>query len=620
MSNTYYIDYGVLAGDHVDANSGVSSSLGNVGSLNAITGSGTIIATNQTYTGPDLDNTLSNAQADYAYMITLTPDSSSGATEIGGTTYMPGTYEFTDTNVTFGTGSGNNIITLDGVGTYFFLFPNGDFSTDSTLANVSINLLNGAKSTELYWIVSGNVNLQSQSGNKTTFWGLILCNGNVTLGTNSTNLGSIVAPNVTGVITVNSNNFTATSVQIPRDVSSHNYVNVESTLADNESVSIIASNTFGGIKVEAGFGGIAVDTTNSISLDANAVSNFTTTLGNLELQAIVGLVNIDGGSGINIGNDPSSTPVNIGTSSNSKLITLGNSTGTTQVDINTGTGGLHANTATGGNISLNANGASSNFTLASTANSQDLTLALTGSNASRIVLSSAGTGSDSIFLNTSTGGLTSSIGGQINFVSSSASGAAFNVDTTANSGGISLTSGNQGVVINALWGTIGLGNFVASAILLGTVGPNTITIGNTATNTRLFERFGADGHIKHQEPETALSDADATLTIAQLLLTLFTITPTVDRTLTLPTAALVVAGISGVSVNDSIDFVIINNSTSANNATSIISAGSGGSIQGNANVNAKSDNTFYTSGSGTFRLRLTNVTASTEAYVAYRIA
>src|SRR5207249_2849101 len=98
---------------------------------------------------------------------------------------------------------------------------------------------------------------------------------------------------------------------------------------------------------------------------------------------------------------------------------------------------------------------SSNFTLASSADSQDLSIALTGSHAARIVLSSTGIGSDSIFFNTSVGGLTASIIGAINMVSSSTSGAAINFDSSANNGGISLLSGNQGVVINSINGTIG---------------------------------------------------------------------------------------------------------------------------------------------------------------------
>jgi len=42
---------------------------------------------------------------------------------------------------------------------------------------------------------------------------------------------------------------------------------------------------------------------------------------------------------------------------------------------------------------------------------------------------------------------------------------------------------------------------------------------------------------------TALTDADATLTIAQLRRGILTITPTANRTLTLPTPALIVAGL-----------------------------------------------------------------------------
>ena len=124
------------------------------------------------------------------------------------------------------------------------------------------------------------------------------------------------------------------------DLTTPGYLNLESQLADNQAIRINASNTNGGIDINAGFGGIAIDTTNAISLDAAAASNFTTTVGNLELEATAGLVNIDAGAGINIGNNATTTPILIGTAPNVKNVELGSATGTSFTAIHGGTFGL----------------------------------------------------------------------------------------------------------------------------------------------------------------------------------------------------------------------------------------------------------------------------------------
>ena len=269
-------------------------------------------------------------------------------------------------------------------------------------------------------------------------------------------------------------------------------------------------------------------------------------------------------------------------------------TGASTVNINTGTGGFNTNTSVGGAISLNANGASSNFTLASTGAAQDLTLALNGANASRMVLSSQGTGTDSIFLNTSTGGLTGNITGAINFVSNSASSAAFNIDTTTNSGGISLAAGNQGVVINSLFGVVAIGNTSSPVVF----------IGNNSASTFIFNRFGTSGFLKSQQVPTPITSS--TITIGQLLSEILQIDDGAGITaLNLPTASSVVSGILLVQNNDSFDFYVINQDT-----TNTITVNPDvGSVIGNPTVNALS--------SGSFRLSVTDI--SSPAYTVYRL-
>ena len=97
--------------------------------------------------------------------------------------------------------------------------------------------------------------------------------------------------------------------------------------------------------------------------------------------------------------------------------------------------------------------------------------------------------------------------------------------------------------------------------------------------------------------------------------------PTADRAWTLPTAALAVAGVNSVAVGDCIDFSIINTGTANADEIITVSAGSGGTLVGSGAIcTANAVNDAMSTGSGLFRMRFTNVTSSSEAYVCYRIA
>lgn len=363
------------------------------------------------------------------------------------------------------------------------------------------------------------------------------------------------------------------------DLTTPGYINIESQLADNQAIKIIASNVNGGIDIDAGFGGITLDTTNSISLDAAAASNFTTTVGNLDLIATTGLVNINSGSGINLGNN--ATPV---------------------VNVVSGTSGFNVDTT--GQISLDSTGNVNNWTLTSTGNNQDLTIALLGATLSRIVLLSQGTGDDSIRI-TSLGGIDTDVSGPINFASSSSSGGAITLDTGFGGGGINLSAGSQGIAINSTSSIIGIGHWSGTDILIGTaVIARTISIGNAVAGTRIFNRYGTAGFISHQENPPELLDSDATLTTAQLLLQILIITPTSTRTLTLPDVSDVGSTIPGIQFNDSFDFSIIN--LSSTSSLTVVPAGSN-SLTGS--------NTVLPTITGKFRLRYL-----ATSYIVYRIS
>ena len=116
-------------------------------------------------------------------------------------------------------------------------------------------------------------------------------------------------------------------------------------------------------------------------------------------------------------------------------------------------------------------------------------------------------------------------------------------------------------------------------------------------------------------------DGNKTLTIAQLLTGILEADPAADRTWTLPTAALAVAGVTGVAVGDCIDFSVINTGTAGADEIITVAIGSGGTLVGSGTVPVATDTHDANSvGSGMFRIRFTNVTSSSEAYVCYRIA
>jgi hypothetical protein len=462
--------------------------------------------------------------------------------------------------------------------------------------------------------------------------------------------------------------------QLIEDIfSTNSYINIVTSLADDKALNIVASDPNGGINIDAGFGGITVDTTNAISLDGAAASNFTTSNGNLTLEATAGLVDINAGSGINVGTTSLTNIINVGTSADAKTITLGNLTSTTVVNLNSGTGGLDANstgrydfntsntasdsfklftagaadldcaggfaldTASGGAISLDAVGAASNLSISTTGNAQDLTISVTGATDSSIILYSEGTALDAISLTSASGGIVlSSAGSQAMVLTSNGgligigtwTGGDIQIGTAAVARTVYVGNNTTNTVVNinagGTAGGINIGNDNNDGgIQIGNAGTGkTIIVGNSNGGGRIFSRFGTGGFVKHQEAHVALADADATLTIGNLLTAIMSGTPTVNRTLTLPTAANAVAGISGVQVGDSISFVIINKSSAADEAQFILAAGTGGSIEGKPEVNTIQNTTptYYTSGSSIFLLRFTNVSGGTEAYVTYRIS
>ena len=122
-------------------------------------------------------------------------------------------------------------------------------------------------------------------------------------------------------------------------------------------------------------------------------------------------------------------------------------------------------------------------------------------------------------------------------------------------------------------------------------------------------------------PDESIGTGNKTLTIAQVLTQVLEEDPNGAATWTLPTAALAVAGISGVAAGDCIDFYVINTDATADIAITIAAGSGGGTVVGNAEVeSADTTADAISSGSAKFRIRFTNVTSGSEAYKVYRLA
>jgi predicted RecA/RadA family phage recombinase len=85
-----------------------------------------------------------------------------------------------------------------------------------------------------------------------------------------------------------------------------------------------------------------------------------------------------------------------------------------------------------------------------------------------------------------------------------------------------------------------------------------------------------------------------------------------SRTDVLPTAALLVAALPGVRIGDTVDCLIINGADAAETIT--LNAGSGGGFDANQTAASR---LIGQNASKVVRIRFTNVTAASEAYVVY---
>ena len=238
--------------------------------------------------------------------------------------------------------------------------------------------------------------------------------------------------------------------------------------------------TTDGVFSVTGSNDMDVDISAAISLDADAASNFNTSVGNLSFDSEAGVLVLDGHTGITADSATGGMSIDVAAASNftttsgaitveataasggriiidgadsgAQAITLTTSNAAGGVDINAGTNGLNADST--GTISLDA-AAASNFTVATDAGGEDLTIAVTGATDSSVHIQSSGTNAnDAISLTTSAGGIT----------------------MTSNNN-IIADAGGQ-IDINSSGGVINIGNDdIDQNINIGTDGDRTIAIG-----------------------------------------------------------------------------------------------------------------------------------------------
>lgn len=122
-------------------------------------------------------------------------------------------------------------------------------------------------------------------------------------------------------------------------------------------------------------------------------------------------------------------------------------------------------------------------------------------------------------------------------------------------------------------------------------------------------RGGYDGNA----PASIATAGNVTLTAAQMATGIIVRDPAgAARTDTLPTAALLVAGLPGVKVGQIVSVLIVNGADAAETIT--LAAGTGGAFDTNQTAASR---VIPQNASKLVHVRFTNVTAGAEAYVVY---
>ena len=181
-------------------------------------------------------------------------------------------------------------------------------------------------------------------------------------------------------------------------------MNLDSSQSAADAIRVNTSDAAGGIDVDAGTGGIAIDTTGAISLDSAAASNFTATGAfDLTLQSTAGSVLIDGGEAVAdaINIDASHADGGIDIDGGTAGITI-DSTGSVSIDAATASN----LTCAAGDLTLEATTGSVNVNALEDA-AQSIYLHADGGTSETIdIHADQGTGDTSVNIHSDAGGIT----------------------------------------------------------------------------------------------------------------------------------------------------------------------------------------------------------------------
>lgn len=331
-----------------------------------------------------------------------------------------------------------------GTGGFDVLATDGRFSIDAQNAASNLSLATNADAQDLTISLTGSSNssiLVSSTG--TANDAIKITASDIAGGIDiDTGTGGFMV-DTTGAVSLDSNtasNFTVTGAFDLTANSTLGSVVIAGGEAAVDAVTINATNIAGGVDINAGTGGVTIDTTAGVSIDSSTASNFTLT-GTDQLS----FVNTSGKVLVESGR----------TTTDAVVIYASNATG--GIDIDSGSGGVDI--LSQGPVSIDAIGSASNFSLVTNAPAQDLTVALTGVTDSSLYLTSTGTNPlDAIVINASAGGIDLDAVGQIH------------IDTTDTGNGIFIGTSTPGVPI-----TIG------TATSLTTISGNLTVSGTTTT-------------------------------------------------------------------------------------------------------------------------------------------
>lgn len=292
-------------------------------------------------------------------------------------------------------------------------------------------------------------------------------------------------------------------------------MNLDSAEATADAIRIVTSNAGGGIDVDSGTAGIALDSTGAISLDAAAASNFTVTGAGIDLtlDSAAGRVIVNGeeaaanaitllsaAGGIDA---DAALQINIASSQAAgDAIRIDASDAAGGIDIDDGGGGMTLDSVAG--ISLDA-AAASNFTVAGAG--IDLTL---DSGGGRVIVNGEEAAANAITLLSTAGGIDADAALQINIASSQAAIDAVRIDASDAGGGIDIDDGGGGTTIDS-----------AAGISLDAAGASNFTVAGAGIDLTLDSGAGRviiNGEEAAANAITLLSaaggiDADAALQI-----------------------------------------------------------------------------------------------------------